>query len=295
LPQATGAAIDVHTMVMSQGLTDMFTGGGVPAPDANDLIARLDEANVYKAVVLSVGYMDVVPDDAAVSAENNYAAAEVAKYPDRLVGLCGINPLRTNALGEIDRCLDLPGMVGIKLNLDSSGVDWEDGEHVAAVSGVFDKAQEHDAPVLMHITGVPLDHDGVMNVYRVLGSHPGVRVVLAHCAGLADWEIEIFLIAAQAIPPVLSMDNLYLDVSACLNFYKDAPLSKRELIVWRLRKWGIERVLLASDYLKLAYPETPKEAVETLTRYPFTQEEIDMITNNDASTWLEAQSTPGRG
>ncbi len=80
-----------------------------------------------------------------------------------------------------------------------------------------------------------------------------------------------------------------MDLSAHLDLYKDAPFSKRELIVWRLRKWGLERVLFGSDYLWIAPVETPKEALETLSKYPFTQEEIDLITGNNALTWLEGR------
>jgi predicted TIM-barrel fold metal-dependent hydrolase len=85
---------------------------------------------------------------------------------------------------------------------------------------------------------------------------------------------------------VFSSENFYLDVSACLKFYGDAPLAKRELMVWRLKKWGLERVFLGSDYLMIAPVETPLEALETLSKYPFTQEEIDIILDNDASAWL---------
>ncbi len=80
----------------------------------------------------------------------------------------------------------------------------------------------------------------------------------------------------------------YVDISACLEF-KDAPLSQRELIVWCLRKWGIDHVLFGSDYLVLDDDPTsanPHSALETLTRYPFTGEEIDTILGNDGSGWL---------
>ena len=75
-------------------------------------------------------------------------------------------------------------------------------------------------------------------------------------------------------------------MSACLKFYKDAPLAKRELIVWRLKTWGLERLLFGSDYMMVAPVETPKEALETLTKYPFTQEEFDIVLSNDAWVWL---------
>ena len=45
-------------------------------------------------------------------------------------------------------------------------------------------------------------------------------------------------------------------------------------------------MFIGSDYLKILPEETPKEALETLGKYPFTQEEIDTILSNDGSAWL---------
>lgn len=284
--RAQGAAIDVHTHVISQPLLDAITGGGVPASTADDLIARLDEAGVERAVVLALGFQGL-PDDSNVAPENDFGASIVAQYPDRLIGFCGINPLYDSALSEVDRCLALPEMVGIKLNpVGASNMDWENPDHAAAISAVLDKAQEHDAPVLLHVAAAPLDDDSLVSALTVIATHPEVRFTIAHCGGVADYEIEGYLIAAQTTPPLLSLDNLHTDISACLKFYRDAPKAQREMIVWRLRQWGIERVLFGSDYLSVAPVETPKEALETLDRYPFTRKEIRTILDNDASAWL---------
>lgn len=201
----------------------------MPGSTAEDLIDRLDEANVEKAVVLSLGYFDL-PDDSNMGPENDFAASIVAEAPDRLIGFCGINPRYESALSEIDRCLALPEMVGIKLNIvGGSGLDWENPEHAAAISAVLDSAQEHDAPVLMHVAAAPLDDDSVLSALQVIGSHPDVRMVIAHCGGDADYEIEAYLIASRTTPPLINMDNLFTEVSSCLKFYKDAPKAQREL------------------------------------------------------------------
>jgi len=282
---ATGAAIDVHTHLLSAEHVVSAYGApeGTPASDAADLISRLDEGNVEQAVVLSTAYQ--ARSGAGVSAENDWVADEVAKFPNRLIGFCGINPLVENAVSEIDRCLELSGMIGVKLQ--ASGMDWEDSEQVDALSLVLDKSQERDVPVLIHVAGVPLDHDGIMNVYRILGTHPNLRLLLAHCAGLSATEIEMILFpAVNSVPRALSLENKFLDLSACLATYQDAPMSQRELIVWNLRRWGLDQVFFGSDYLMVAAVETPKKALETLAQYPFTQEEIDLILSNDASAWL---------
>jgi len=180
-------------------------------------------------------------------------------------------------------------MVGVKLHLPGSGVDLKQPDHIAALSAVFDKIQERDAPVLMHSgapLGLPLDSDALANMAIIVATHPDVRLAFAHCTNDADRdETEIWL-AGLAEPGLFVEENLFVDISSCLNFCNDAPHSKKELMVWCLRKWGLERVLLASDYLLLFPHATPAEALEIISSYPFTQEEIDTILDNDASAWL---------
>jgi predicted TIM-barrel fold metal-dependent hydrolase len=280
---ARGASLDAHTHLISQPLLDLLTGGGIPTGGAEDLIAHLDAANVDKAVVLSLGYWSL-PDDSNMAAENDFTAMEVAKFPERLVGFCGINPKFDSALGEIERCLSHPNMLGIKLQ--GGDYDWTDPELVSAISAVLGKAGKMGAPVLLHVSGAPLDSDAMGSVFETLGENQDTRITIAHAGGSADWETEIYLIPQYLVPPLLDARNLYMDLSASLKFYQDAPLSKREVMVWRFRKWGIEKLFFGSDYLKVAPQQTPAEALETLTRFPFTQQEIDTILENDGAEWL---------
>lgn len=177
-------------------------------------------------------------------------------------------------------------MIGIKLHLEASGVDLTDEEDVAAPDAVFDRIAERDVPVLMHVAderGGPLDRLRFASLAGILNSHPKVRVAHAHCAGHVDAAaIELWLrIRGSGYNPETS----FVDVSACLTFHSDAPLAQRELMVWRLRKWGIDHVLFGSDYF--AYDgATPAEALATLAKYPFTQAELDTILTNDGSEWL---------
>ena len=105
--------------------------------------------------------------------------------------------------------------------------------------------------------------------------------MLAHGASELDSEqIEVWARAG--------FDNVYTDMAQMLIFYRDAPLAKRELMVWRLRQFGLERVFFGSEYLMVnpAAGEPPRNALETLTKYPFTQDELDLILGNDGSAWL---------
>ena len=282
----TGAAMDVHAHLGSATLAELFAGPGAESAGAEDLIARLDEAHVQRAVVLAAGYLGWpvgITDDFNMAPENDFVAAEVAKYPDRLVGFWGSTPC--SRAPWRDRSLPrLSGMIGVKLHLPGSGVDLTKPEDLAAFTAVIEKIDEKKAPALMHAGtewGLALDTEGFTALALVLSQHPNLRMMHAHCAAPRDdQQMETWF------REHLANENTFVETSACLHFYRDAPLSQRELMVWRFRKWGIDHVMFGSDYLQFQPEETPKEALETLAQYPFTQAEIDTILSNDELAWL---------
>jgi predicted TIM-barrel fold metal-dependent hydrolase len=78
--------------------------------DARDLVAMLDAAGIRRAAVLSVAYLLGDPKGTAegeyqkVKAENDWTSRQVARYPERLVGFCSVNPLKPYAVEELARC-----------------------------------------------------------------------------------------------------------------------------------------------------------------------------------------------
>ena len=61
-------------------------------------------------MVLSTAYIFEQPSRKADGAEeklrreNDWTSRQVARYPDRLIGFCGLNPLKDYALDELQRC-----------------------------------------------------------------------------------------------------------------------------------------------------------------------------------------------
>jgi predicted TIM-barrel fold metal-dependent hydrolase len=285
----SGAALDSHTLVLSSGIGAVITGRTVEQSDANDLVEQLNAASVQRAVVLNLAY--ALPSDQSIRAENNFASTEVARYPTRLIGFCGINPNVTGAVTEIDRCLALPGMEGVALHLPDSDIDLSNQRHVDNLRAVLTRVDELDAPVVLHVgtpQGLPLGAKERDILVSIVIQYPELRILFAHCAGpVVDQNLEAIVQAFNAKLTNYDMSNLFVDISRCLHFYEQAPQSKRELIVWQLRLWGLDRVLFGSDYLMIEPSQTPIEALVTLALFPFTQEEIDTITRNDGSMWLE--------
>jgi predicted TIM-barrel fold metal-dependent hydrolase len=108
----------------------------------------MDEAGIRHAVVLSLAYQfgnpnrpGVKDEYTQVKRENEWTAAQVKEYPDRLVAFCGVDPLRECAMAEIDRCSHDPYLrTGLKLHFGNSDVDLDNPKHVRKLRDVFRSA-----------------------------------------------------------------------------------------------------------------------------------------------------------
>src|SRR5215216_3463799 len=94
-------AADHHQHLFSPELASLMATT-LPATSAkprtaDDLIAQLDAAGIRRAVVLSTAYIFEQPsrkaEDAAdkLRRDNDWTGRQVARFPDRLIGFCGLN------------------------------------------------------------------------------------------------------------------------------------------------------------------------------------------------------------
>src|SRR5947207_3572289 len=127
---------------------------------ARDLVALLDAAGIRRAVVLSQAYAfgnpnratPVQNERARVIEENDWTSGQVAQFPDRLVGFCGVGPLRDYALEEVARCANDPHLrTGLKLHFGNSDVDVENPEHADRLRAAFRSANDHRMPLIVHL------------------------------------------------------------------------------------------------------------------------------------------------
>ena len=126
---------------------------------AADLIRLLDEAHITRALVLSMAYRYGNPNQppvdneyAHVKAENDWVSRQVALYPNRLRGFCGVDPLKDYALAEIRRCAQDPNLhYGLKLHFGNSDVNLDDPDHVKKLQSVFRTASAHRMAITVHM------------------------------------------------------------------------------------------------------------------------------------------------
>lgn len=263
--------------------------------DADFLIAQLDAAGIHRAVVLSVAYSFSNPNKppipseyAHVMAENDWTSAQVAKYPDRLLGFCSVNPLRPYAVKEIKRCAKDPNLRnGLKLHFGNSDVDVDNPEYLAQLCRVFRAANQNRMAIAVHMHA-NIDHhrpygkkEARVFLEKLLPEAPNVTVQIAHLTGGGGYDdpaiddaLSVFVDAIERKDPRIK--NVYFDASgiAIPGMWED----KGDLISKRIRQIGIGRVLYGSD--AATGDNLPKDALERWHRLPLTRDEFRTIENN---------------
>ena len=185
-------------------------------------------------------------------AENDWTSAQVARYPDRLIGFCSVNPLRSYALEEIARCAKDPNLrTGLKLHFGNSDVNVDHPDDVAKVRRVFRTANRYGMAITVHMHA-NIDHhrpygakEAQIFLEQILPEAPDVPVQIAHLAGgggyddpATDQALSVFIQAIEHDDP--RVKNVYFDVCGiAIGMWKD----KASLIVKRIRQIGVRRIL----------------------------------------------------
>ena len=253
---ATTPRVDYHQHLVSPAFAPVAK---LPERDGQALLRELDAAGVQRAVVLSVGYSfaderKALPDpDGLTRAENDWTSSQVARSGGRLIGFCSANPMRPAALQELERCLALPGIVGIKQHLGNGGVTLRDTAHLRRMQEVVSLAQRLRRPVLVHMRargGANYGaEDARLFLSRVVSSAPDIEVVVAHLGYTgpgypqADEVMAAFGEAAERSDP--HMRNVYFDVAT--NVVEATTAEEAALVARRIRQVGASRVLYGSD------------------------------------------------
>ena len=259
--------------VVGQRLVDEGDG----ALTATEAVAALDSADIETGVVVSVAYFFSFPEleipdaEKRMREENDWVAAQVARHPDRLVGFCAVNPLVDFAPAEVDRCAELPGIVGIKLHFANSDADLRDDDHLERLAGLFGRGDTLGLAFLVHMRTRAPDYGGVdveRFVEAVLPRAPNVPIQIAHLGGwggfdeptaaavaafarlLDEAEVDpngrlFFDIAATAVPPERAGGDseLLAQVEEINRGVADA-----------VRALGVERILFGSDWSAMSLP-----------------------------------------
>jgi len=298
-------AADHHQHLFSPAIETLLATpkGGPRAITAQDVVAELDAAGIERAVLLSVAYLYGSPARSVdkeydkVKAENDWTAAQAAKYPQRLRAFCGVNPLRDYALKELARCAAHPQLKhGIKLHFGNSDVQLESADHLLRLQQFFRVANDHKMALVVHLrssiskqrpygaTQARLFLDFLMPLV------PDVPVQIAHLAGTgpgyddpkADAAMAYLAAAVEARDP--RTRKLWFDVSSVAD--KALSPANAEKLVKRIRQVGVDKILYGTDAAS-GDNLRPAESWAELRKLPLTEEEFAKIGANIAPylTW----------
>lgn len=290
-------AADHHQHVFSPAYTAKFLPAGSKTITAQDVITLLDQAGIRRAVFLANGYSFGRPGSEppneyeAVKADNDWAGAQAALFPKRLMAFCGFNPLKEYALTELARCAKDPNLRrGIKLHFGSSDVQMEIPEHFEKVKKVFQAANSHRMAIVVHMRASiskkrPYGPEQARAFLDLLSYAPDIPVQVAHLASSGPGYMDP---AAHSVIEVLAdavaqedrrTRKLWFDVAS--NAHPRNPVEASDLMVKFIRRVGVKRILYGTD-AATGNNLRPRESWEAFRQLKLSDKEFKTIAENVA-------------
>lgn len=295
---AQAPAVDYHQHLFSPALAAVLSPPAPAAPvspiTAADLVAQLDAAGIRRAVVLSTAYIFEQPTRKVenarekVQADNNWTSQQVAMFPDRLVGFCGLNPLTDYALAELERCARDPNLRrGLKLHFGNSGVDYHDPRHIDRLRQVFRAANARGMAIVIHMRAsfnqmlAYGKDEALIFLNELVPAAPDVPIQIAHLAGgggpgddAAHQALEVFADAVSRGDP--RVKQLWFDVTGVGGLQAEASF-----FAAKIRQLGVQRVVYGSDATSGNNP-SPREGWAAFRKLPLSEAEFRTIAGNVA-------------
>ena len=283
--------IDYHQHLYSP-VAGPISARGWKGVTSDELIALMNEAHISRAVVLSTAYSlanphkPPVPNEReAVRKDNDWTSAQVARYPDRLIGFCSVNPLKAYAVLEINRCARDPNLrTGLKLHFGNADVDVDDPAELARLKQVFRAANRNRMAILVHAhSNVNFNRpygarEAHVLLEQLLPEAPDITVVLAHMAGAGGFDESTQQASAVYAEAIARHDprvrNLYFD--ACIS----ATAIEAPLLAQRIREIGVSRIFYGSD--APVEGNLPVDAIARWHALPLSADEFRSIETNVA-------------
>ena len=235
---------------------------------ADELIDSMDKEGVDISVIVNIGW---VTHELCVET-NDYILESVARYPERLIGFCSVQPNSYEAaVAEIERCAK-GGMRGVgEIRPDMQLFDLRDELMIP----IIEVLRKHKLILLTHASE-PVGHSypgkGIITpamLYPFIASFPDLTVVCAHWGGGLPF---------YALMPEVkqAMRNVFFDTAASPYLYSPQVYNQVISLV------GSDRILFGSDYPVM----TPGRLLKEINSLDLPEETKNLILSGNAQRLL---------
>ena len=243
----------------------------------DELIASMDKAGVDISVIVNIGW---ITHELCVET-NDYILESIARYPNRLIGFCAVQPQSYEAaLAEIERCAR-GGVRGVgEMRPDIQLFDFSDEE---VMDPFVEALRKHNLIMLTHASE-PVGHDypgkgGITPdmLYPLITKFPDLPVVCAHWGGGLPF---------YALMPEVkqAMSNVFFDTAASPFLYSPQVYNQVVQLV------GADRILFGSDYPLLKQ----SRLLDEVRSLDLPEETKNLILSGNAQKLLGIEGKPGK-
>ncbi|MFC1912912.1 amidohydrolase family protein [Chloroflexota bacterium] len=236
---------------------------------ADELIADMDKNEVDVSVVTNIGW---TTHELCVET-NDYILESIARYPQRLIGFCTVQPNSYHAaIDEMERCAR-GGIRGVgELRPDTQLFDLQDEE---VIEPFIDTVSKHGLILLTHASE-PVGHQypgkGAVTpdiLYPFITKFPDLTIVCAHWGGGLPF---------YALMPEVkqALHNVYFDTAASPFLYTPQVYHQAIQLV------GADKILFGSDYPLL----TQNRLLDEVRSLDLPEETMNLILSGNARRLL---------
>lgn len=149
---------------------------------AENLIEDMDEAGIDMSVTFPADFGIQLREEPEISIwrANEYVAEAQRRYPNRIIGFVGVDPLRRDAVELLEKGIEEWGLKGVKSMASSHFVS------DAEVQVFMGKVNELEVPLLIHTGTDPIPfhakRGNPAELDSLLLQFPKIRIIAAHLA-----------------------------------------------------------------------------------------------------------------
>jgi len=217
-----------------------------------------------------------------ISASNDLIADYQQAHPQKIIGFAAIDPTESEAMAELERCVQDRRLRGVKLTPIYSNFHPMD----ARAQPVYEFCVRHNLPIVFHqgatfVQAAPLRFALPLLLEDVALRYPGLVMVVAHLGH--PWE-------ADTIVMIRKQPNVFADISAL--YYR--PWQFYNAMVLAMEYRVLEKLLFGTDFPVTTVQES-LEGIRNLNhvagpnmpRVP--EDEIEAILHRDALKCLRVE------